>query len=87
MQLITKEDSKKSYNSKMYAINQWQKYITSELDKFAANVMQSNESIDANLQLTTQQLRILRAMCYLNQCLVDNLNNPTFKPSDMSNFI
>lgn len=87
MQLITKEDSKKSYNSKMYAINQWQKLVITELEKFASIVKQSNNEIDADLQLTTNQLRILRAKCYLNQCLVDNLNSPVFKPSDMANFI
>lgn len=87
MQLITKEDSKKSYNSKIYAISQWQKLIVIELDKFANTVKQSNEAIDDNLQLTTSQLRILRAKCFLNQCLIDNLNSLVFKPSNLKDFI
>lgn len=87
MQLITKEDRKKSYNSKVATINEWQNSVVDELKHLIQNLSINNDAIDAAFQRLQMVTDVLRTKCYLNQCLVDNLNNSTFVPSDMKEFI
>lgn len=87
MQLITREESKKSYNSKVAAINEWQNGVVEELKNLIQNLSVNNDAIDAAFQRLQLATDILRTKCYLNQCLVDNLNNNVFEPSPMKNFI
>lgn len=87
MQLITKEESKKSYNSKVAAINEWQSSVVEELKGYIQNLSINNDAIDDAFQRLKMVTDILRTKCYLNQNLVDNLNNTSFIPSDMKEFI
>lgn len=87
MQLITKEENKKSYNSKVAAINEWQNGVVEELKNLIQNLSVNNDAIDTAFQRLQLATDILRTKCYLNQCLCDNLNNSTFKPSNIKEFI
>lgn len=87
MQLITREESKKSYNSKVAAINEWQNGVVEELKNLIQNLSVNNDAIDSAFQRLQSAVDVLRAKCYLNQNLVDNLNNNVFEPSPMKNFI
>lgn len=87
MQLITKEESKKSYNSKVSAINEWQNGVVDELKQLIQNLSINNDAIDAAFQRLQIVTDVLRTKCYLNQCLCDNLNNNVFEPSPLKEFI
>lgn len=87
MQLITKEDRKQSYNSKVAAINEWQNGVVEELKNLIQNLSVNNDAIDAAFQRLQYVTDVLRTKCYLNQNFVDNLNNSTYVPSDMKDFI
>lgn len=87
MQLITKEESKKSYNSKVAAINEWQNGVVDELKSLIQNLSINNDAIDVAFQRLQMVTDVLRTKCYLNQCLTDNLQNDVFRPSDIKRFI
>lgn len=87
MQLITKEEEKKSYNSKVAAINGWQSAVIEELKGIIDSISSGNNAIDDAFIRLKNSVDNLRTKCYLNQNLVDNLHNSTFQPSSIQRFI
>lgn len=86
MQLITKENDKDSYNSKVSAINGWQSAVINELKYIIDTISSSNNVIDEAFTALKKSADLLRTKCYLNQCLVDNLHNESFMPADIGPF-